>query len=153
MNKYVSAVGVAAISLVALAKPVIGHDHATGVVKERMDMMEVMAKYMKAISERIKTKTELGAIKADAEAIAGHAPHLIHLFPKGSMQRPTEARATIWQNWQDFEVKANAVEIAAKKLAASDAYDFSALEASVLALSRTCSGCHEKYRVRKVKGE
>jgi len=152
MMKFLRA-GAVTISLAAFAQPVIGHDHAAGVVKERMDMMETMAKHMKAITERIKGKTDLGAIKPNAEAIAEHAPHLVHLFPKGSMQRPTEARPAIWQNWQDFEGKASAVKIEAKKLAAIDAKDFPALEAGVLALSKTCSACHEKYRVRKVKGE
>ena len=57
-------------------------------------MMEVMAKRMKAIRERIDGKRDLAAIKADAEAIASHAPHLVHLFPPGSTQKPTDARGS-----------------------------------------------------------
>jgi cytochrome c556 len=130
----------------------IGHDHATGVVKERMDMMDAIAKNMKAISERIKNKSDLSEIKAEAEAIAGHSPHIIHLFPKGSMQKPTAARAAIWQNWSDFENIARAMEIESGKLAKLNTDDFSALTAQVQAVSQTCSACHTKYRVKK-KGD
>lgn len=114
-----------------------------------MDMMEAIAKNMKAISERIKSKSDLAGIKAEAEAIAGHAPHVVHLFPKGSVQKPTEARATIWQNWSDFENKARAMEIESGKLAKLNTDDFVALTAQVQAVSQTCSACHTKYRVKK----
>jgi len=83
------------LAIAAACLPSMAHDHATGVVKERMDMMEAMAKRLKSIRERIGGKRDLAAIKADAEAIASHAPHLVHLFPPGSTQKPTDARATI----------------------------------------------------------
>src|SRR5205814_7749080 len=89
------------LAIVAACLSAAAHEHATGVVKERMEMMEVMAKRMKAIRERIDRKRDLAAIKADAEAIASHAPHVVHLFPPGSMQKPTDAKTTIWQNWPD----------------------------------------------------
>ena len=138
--------------ILAMAIPAgsgFSHDHATGIVKERMDMMEAMAKSMKAITDRIKSKSDLAGIKVEAETIAEHAPHMIHLFPKGSTQSPTEARATIWQNWADFESKARALEIESGKLAKMDADDFAALSAQVQAVSRTCTACHGKYRVKK----
>src|SRR4029077_10603222 len=91
------------------------HDHATGIVKERMDAMESMAKHMKAISERIKSNHDLAAIKADAEAIAALAPHIAHQFPPGSTQYPTQAKTAIWQNWPDFEKKVRALETESSK--------------------------------------
>lgn len=149
MGNFLRETGVAAFAIALAASPVASHDHATGVVKERMDMMEIMARHMKAISERIKSKSDLAAIKADAEGIASHAPHMVHLFPKGSMQKPTEARATIWQNWSDFESKARALEVESGKLAKQDTDDFAALSAQVQALSQTCRACHTPYRVKK----
>jgi cytochrome c556 len=146
MGKVFLAIGMAAFAAVSIA---VAHDHATGIVKERMDMMESMAKHMKAITERIKSKSDLAGIKVDAEAIAAHAPHMVHLFLKGSMQKPTEARATIWQNWEDFEAKARALEIESNKLAKTDASDFMAIEGRVRAVSQACGACHEKYRVKK----
>jgi len=135
--------------IAAACLPSAAHDHATGVVKERMEMMEVMAKRMKAIRERIEGKRDLAAIKADAEVIASHAPHVVHLFPPGSTQRPTDAKRTIWQNWPDFERKAAALEAESKKLMNVDPNNFDALRAQVLAVSRTCGDCHQAYRIKR----
>jgi cytochrome c556 len=138
-----------ALAIAAACLPSAAHDHATGVVKERMEMMEVMAKRMKAIRERIEGKRDLAAIKADAEVIASHAPHVVHLFPPGSTQRPTDAKRTIWQNWPDFERKAAALETESKKLMSADPNNFDVLRAQVLAVSRTCGDCHEAYRIKR----
>jgi cytochrome c556 len=129
--------------------PSAAHDHATGVVKERMEMMEDMAKRLKAIRERIDKNRDRAAIKTDAEAIAAQAPHITHLFPKGSVQRPTDAKAAIWQNWPDFERKAAALEDASRKLAAVGQDDLAALRARERAVSQACGACHELYRVRR----
>lgn len=150
MGKIILPVGAAAFAAAfAAISPVAGHDHATGVVKERMEQMEGMAKYMKAIAERIKGKRDLAAIKADAEAIAALAPHIAHLFPVGSTQTPTEAKATIWKNWPDFESKARALEIESSKLAKIGSDNIEALSTQVRAVSQACSACHDKYRVKK----
>jgi cytochrome c556 len=114
-----------------------------------MEMMEGMAKRMKAIRERIDRRRDLAEIKADAEVIASQAPHLLHLFPQGSTQRPTDARSTIWQNWSDFERKATALEIEGKKLMETSPDDYDVLSAQFRALSQTCGACHESYRVKR----
>ena len=142
-----------ALAIAAACLPSAAHEHATGVVKERMDMMEVMAKRLKAIRERIDAKRDLSAIKADAEAIATHAPHLVHLFPPGSTQKPTDARGTIWQNWNDFERKATALETQSRKLVNTSADDLAALSAQSRAVTEACGACHEKYRTKRRKGD
>jgi cytochrome c556 len=138
-----------AFAVAVAAVPALAHDHATGVVKERMDMMEAMAKNLKAIRDRVEAKRELASIKADAEAIASHATHITHLFPTGSTQRPTDARSTIWQNWPDFESKAKALETESNKLTAVSADDLAALSAQARAVSQACGDCHGKYRVKR----
>ena len=139
------------LAIASACLPSMAHDHATGVVKERMEMMEVMAKRMKAIRERIEGRRDPAAIKADAEAIAAHAPHLVHLFPPGSTQRPAEARGTIWQNWNDFERKATALEVESKKLVNTGAGDWAALGMQARAVTEACGACHEKYRTKRPK--
>ena len=142
-----------ALAIAAACLPSAAHDYASGVVKERMDMMEVMAKLLKAIREQIDSKRDLAAIKADAEAIATHAPHLVHLFPPGSTQKPTDARGTIWQNWSDVERKATALEVESTKLVNTSANDLAALGAQARAVTEACGGCHEKYRTKRRKGD
>ncbi|MCX7311276.1 MAG: cytochrome c [Hyphomicrobiales bacterium] len=129
------------------------HDHATGVVKERMEMMEAMAKRLKAIRERVDAKRDLTAIKADAEAIASHAPHIVHLFPPGSTQKPTDARGTIWQNWADFQRKTTALKDASNKLANVSVDDLEGFRDAAGAVSQACGECHEKYRIKRRKGD
>jgi cytochrome c556 len=129
------------------------HNHATGVVRERMEMMESMAKRMKAIRERVDRKGDLAAVKSDAEAIASQAPHLVHLFPPGSTQKPTDARSAIWQNWPDFERKASELEAESKKLMSASPEDYGAISAQVRAVTQTCVVCHEKYRTKRRKGD
>jgi cytochrome c556 len=142
-----------ALAIAAACLPSAAHDHATGVVKERMDMMEAMAKRMKAIRARIEKRRDLAGIKADAEAIASHAPHVVHLFPPGSTQPPTDATVAIWQNWPDFERKAAALEVESKKLMGVPPKDADALSAQFRAVSETCGACHEKYRTKSRKGD
>ena len=149
----IAAGALCALAIAAACLPSAAHDHATGVVKERMDMMEVLAKRMKAIRERIDAKRDLAAIKAEAEAIASIAPHVVHLFPPGSTQKPTDARGTIWQSWPDFERKAAALEAESKKLMTTNPNDLDALSAQVRAVSQTCGACHEKYRTKSRKGD
>lgn len=131
-----------------LAPPALSHDHATGIVKDRMLLMEAIGKRMKAINTRIRSKQHLAQIKSDARAIAANASHIVHLFPPGSTQHPTEARTTIWQNFADFERLAKALEEESAKLAGMNAEDFAALAAQFRAVSQTCSKCHEAYRMK-----
>ena len=143
----------AATWLLASLLPLGAHEHATGVVKERMEMMQQVAKHWKSIRERIDAKRDLESIKADAEAIAAHAPHIAHLFPKGSTQKPSEARAAIWQNWPDFERKAAALEAESKKLVNTSPGDLAALSAQSRAVTEACGACHERYRTKRRKGD
>jgi cytochrome c556 len=134
-----------ALALMTAGLPSQAHEHATGVVKERMDAMTSMAKHHKTIGERIKAKRDLAGVKADAEAIAALASHIAHLFPAGSTQPPTQARAAIWQNWADFESKATALATASKKLVAISPADAPAFAAASSAVTRAS----EKYRARR----
>lgn len=135
--------------MLSFTVPALSHDHATGVVKERMDMMDTIGKHMSAIRERIKNKRDFTAIKGDAEAIVSHATHIPHLFPPGSTQKPTQARSTIWRNWPDFERLAATLETESKKLASIAVSDQRGMEAQSRAVWDTCLSCHEKYRVRR----
>jgi cytochrome c556 len=77
------AVGIV-VSNAALAHE--GHEHATGVVRERMELMTDMGKRLLAISKRLRNKL------------------------------PTAAKPVVWQQWNDFTEKAKKLEIEAEKL-------------------------------------
>lgn len=140
---------IVAIATTLMIAPTLAHDHATGVVKERMDMMEAMDKSLNAIAGKLKSKRNLPAIKKDAEALRSHAPHLVHLFPPGSTQPPTEAKPAIWQNFADFEAKAKAFETESGKLATMDMRDAAVIASQVRVVTETCTICHDLYRQKR----
>src|SRR5215813_14829648 len=107
----------AGIAIGALAISAAAHEGATGVVKERMDAMEDMAKAMKAINQRVKANRDLPSIKADARAIQELAGKITSVFPPGSSQHPSAAKTLIWQKWSDFEARARALAAESGKLA------------------------------------
>jgi cytochrome c556 len=138
-----------AVAILTLIPSVVAHEHATGVVKERMDGMAAMAKSMKSIGQRIKAGRDLGAIRTDAEAILPMTSKIAAWFPAGSNQHPSEARAEIWEKWSDFESKGHALELEVSKLVAIDTTDRTVLTAQVRAVNQACSACHELYRQKK----
>lgn len=127
------------------------HDHSkvTGVVKQRMETMSEMAKRLKAIGQRIRAKDAAVSISKDAAAIRDLAAAMTPMFPPGSTQAPTEASPKIWTSFSDFENIAKTLALEAGKLADMPGASEQKLAAQLAAVSGTCSGCHEKYRVRQ----
>ena len=70
------------------------------------------------------------------------------LFPAGTNQRPSEARANIWSDWDRFVGLSASLADKAELLAqaSAKANDAREIGTSLLQLGRTCSACHESYR-------
>jgi cytochrome c556 len=144
--RIIGIIRMAAIAALALASAAAAHEHATGIVKERMDAMENMDKSVKAIKERIRANRDLAAVKKEALSIQAHAAKMSSLFPAGSTQRPTDAMASLWQNWADFETKAKALETESAKLAQTEPGNPDAVRAQFRTMNQVCGGCHKLYR-------
>jgi len=141
-----------AIGLAMTASAVFAHGGATGIVKERMDAMGELAKAAKLLGgmARGKTKMDIDVIRQSALTIKGHAGrNMTGLFPEGSLHSPTEARPEIWSNWAEFESLAMELETRAGELAALGTQDAGGFRASFGAIAKTCSSCHEKFRIKK----
>jgi cytochrome c556 len=136
----------AAAVVATLASSAPAHEGATGVVKERMDAMETMAKAMKAITQRIKASRDLAPIRNDARTVHGLAEKMTTLFPPGTAGHPSGAKPVIWTKWSDFEAKARALVAESDKLAKIDPSDGKAVAAQARVVSQNCGGCHELYR-------
>ena len=139
----------AAVVSVALAHE--GHEHATGVVRERMELMTSMGQRMLASSKRLRANKDLEGIANDARAIHELASKITAQFPPGSTQFPTAAKPAVWQDWNDFTAKAKSLETETEKLINTNIRDGDALRAQFRAVAFACDGCHEKYRVPKEK--
>jgi cytochrome c556 len=128
-----------------------GHEHATGVVRERMELMTDMGRRLLVISKRLRANKELDRIAPDARAIKEASSKIIGEFPPGSTQFPTAAKPVVWQQWDDFTEKAKKLQIEAEKLSTANPGDGDALRAQFRAVAFACDGCHEAYRVPKEK--
>ncbi len=129
------------------------HSGATGIVKHRMDAMSDIAKSMKAIGAMIKGETGFDAavVKSAASSIAGHAERIPELFPEGSMDKPSEALPSIWEDWAGFTSIAKDMGREAKELAAAadGASQIDQIKAPFGALAKTCKACHSDFRLAK----
>ncbi len=121
-SKVVLAV-LAAVALgSATALVASAHEGATGIVGERMRAMEEVGDAMKVITAMFRGQTDYDAdvVSEAAEVIAGHGgEQLTRLFPDGSLDHPTEALPTIWQDWDRFESLARDLSVFAGTLSAA----------------------------------
>ncbi len=114
---------IAAVS--ALAGPAglaLAHEGATGIVKERMDLMDSIGKSMKTITEMFQGTTDYdaGKVRDAASLIANHGgEEMTRLFPEGSVEGMSEALPAIWQEWESFSELADDLSAYAKALAAA----------------------------------
>ncbi len=91
---------------VMTTQQVVAHGGATGVVKERMDLMEEMKDSVKAVSSIFKGETAYNAdiIRKAADTIKTHSGDaMTELFPEGSLSGHSEAKPLIWDEWQRFK--------------------------------------------------
>jgi cytochrome c556 len=148
MNKLVL-MSVLATAIVSAALAHEGHEHATGVVRERMELMTEMGKRLLASSKRLRANRDLEGVTSDARAIQSLALKMTALFPPGSTQSPTAAKPAVWQDWDDFSARARDLEKESEKLVNTSPKDGAALRAQFRAVAFACDACHEKYRVTK----
>jgi cytochrome c556 len=158
------------------------HKGAKGVVKHRMHVMKGMGDNMKSLKQMFDGEIPYEAAKAEAAAasIEKHGgAALTKMFPKGSMQKPTEATPKIWENWESFEANAMRLQAYAGALKHSLAKPSNAVQPAAAAgdmtqfgaegtdwpaaanlqdqppqvvfnyVAKTCKSCHESYRIKK----
>ena len=96
------------VAVAMSAAPVAGvrsQDDATGVVKERMEMMERLDELMDRVFAMLHGELPYDAdtLRRDAEEIRGAAgAEMTRLFPEGSGGKPSEARPEIWTDFATF---------------------------------------------------
>ena len=123
------------------------HEGATGVVKERMQLMKSMKKSVYLLNRmfRGKRKYRTSSVRSLAAEIGAHAEKIPAMFPEGSNKKPSEATAQIWVDWQGFEKSAVQLAEFAKALDEA-ADDKDAAKAAFRQMGTACKGCHQDYR-------
>lgn len=139
-----------------VAAPGIGstahaHKGATGVVKQRMDMMKSLASAMKQLAAMFRNKRPYNAaqVASLARVIAGHANRFPKMFPQGTNQHPSEAVDAIWTDWSRFMAAARQMHAAALRLEGAAAGPRRDARRAFAGVARTCRTCHTDFRKKK----
>jgi cytochrome c556 len=158
---------VAALLTVAIVGSIgqgIAHTGATGIVKERMEAMKTLGDHAEVVGDMLKGKTpfELGSVEAAASAFIEHGEHIPMLFPDTEESRTgskTEALPAIWTDWDGFtalaaqfteDSSALATVVDGLSTGAQSADEQSrAVRAAFFRASKSCSGCHERFRLEQ----
>lgn len=129
------------------------HEGASGVVKQRMDMMEDVAKSMKVIGDMVQEKTTFDGegAKSAALTIRKHGTHFPKLFEEKTLEKPSEALPAIWDDWAEFTEIFDDMNVHSEKIAelAPIAENAEELEAEFRLLGKACAACHTKFRVKQ----
>jgi cytochrome c556 len=113
----------------------------------REDAMKEMGKNMKAIKEIVTAGGPAADVAPHAQKIAEIAAKIPDLFPQGSDTADDEAKAEIWQHWDDFTAKAKALQDEATMLAsAAGGGDIATVGAQFEKVGGSCGACHKEYR-------
>lgn len=129
----------------------LAHKNATGVVKQRMDLMKGIASEMKRLKPMVNGKApyDIGIVQQAARAISAHARDIGPTFPKGSTQHPSEASPKIWTDWKNFEASANDLLTFADALQEKAGKGATAVKPLFASMTDTCKSCHQRFRVKK----
>ncbi|WP_428623498.1 c-type cytochrome [Sedimenticola sp.] len=147
---FVGVVGVCLVLMVG--QSAMAHGNATGVVKQRMDLMSSIGKKMKSIAAMVKGKAPFNpeSIGLDAAGIGQVSPEIKTLFPAGSLHKPSEALPVIWDDWERFTSLTVRLETEANNLqAAALQGDKKAVTRQFVSLGKVCSSCHTDFRKKK----
>ena len=121
------------------------------VIEKRQKVMKGQSEAAKAIKAAAESK-DYATIEMKAKDLMGSSEKIPELFPKGSTQGKTKAKAEIWEKSDDFNKNAKNLSKAAGELAAAaKAKDDAAVGEKVKAVSGACGGCHKAFREEKYK--
>ena len=136
--------------LLVSGSTVLGHEGATGIVKQRMDEMKQIGRSMKRIDERLKSKRGVADIAREADAIGAAAARIPSLFPPGSRDGHTEATPAVWERWPDFVAASRVLAEESEKLAAAArSGQDAALASHFRSVTRACSACHDVFQAKR----
>jgi len=137
--------------LILVAVAGLAHAHSgvqNPAVLERMDAMKTMGDATKVLGQMAKGEAPFDADAArDAAArIAAQAARTPALFEAPETDPQSEARAVIWDEFDDFADKSATLEAVASGMA-QDVTSLAALRGQMRELGGACKACHEDYRV------
>jgi cytochrome c556 len=141
------------IVVAATAALVVGaalaHEGATGIVKDRMAMMQNMDAQLKAIQAMLSGWAQFDptALRKYVAALHDSCHQSESLFPAGSQDRHSHAKPAVWDNPKAFHEEFQKLHAASEALVEIVA-DGDRIDIAIAAndLQKTCDGCHATFR-------
>ena len=134
--------------LVGMAGGVTAESDPENVIKYRQGSMSALGGHMSASAQIVRGKVNYGDhLLFHAEAIEAISRRVSELFPEGSDFGETEAKAEIWEQWDEFQtVSRKAQQAAGDYLVAVKGGDKAVIGKSFRSLADACKQCHKKFR-------
>ena len=123
-------------------------DDVKGTIQYRQNYMSAIGGHTGAL-RRLKDGrfTAEGHLGMHAEALVKLTKDITLLFPEGTLEGKTDAKAEIWEDWADFEARANESQQAAQALLdAVQSGDAGVIDTRFGELAQTCKACHKPFR-------
>lgn len=123
-------------------------DVANPVVKERMEVMQVIRVNTGTLGDMASGKITFDAAKATEAktALAAAAAEIVAKFEANEDDPASESTPAIWQNYSDFTAKAEVLVTAAE---AMDTASIDGIKAGMADVGGTCRACHQPYRAKR----
>jgi len=116
-------------------------------VAARMKVMSEIAKNMSVLGKMLKKKDPFDKDKAVSavEAIESLAVETPKVFKKREMHPKSEAKLTIWEDFEAFTKIANKLSVDAKQIT-ENLQSFDDIRPALINLSQSCKSCHSRFR-------
>jgi len=119
-------------------------DLPAGPIRDRHTLMEGIGKQAKIIGDAVKAGNT-APVAAAAEQIRTDAGKILGLFPPGSTDPKSRAKAEIWTNWADYSALVMRLQTDAGALAAA-AHAQGDVKGAANTMFGACKSCHDKFR-------
>ncbi len=123
-------------------------DDVKGTIQYRQNYMNAISGHTGAI-RRLKDGrfSAEGHLQMHSEALVKLTRDIALLFPAGTSEGKTDAKAEIWENQEDFEARANESQQAAQALLdAVQSGNGELIDTRFGELTQTCKACHRPFR-------
>lgn len=138
------------LALATMPTEALTGDAARAVMDARHESFEAIGDEMKILSREAKAEApDMAKVKTSSAKILASASALPGWFAPGTGPdvANTEAKAIIWQQQDDFAVKAKGLHTAALALdAAAGSGDAAQFKTAMGSLGKACKACHVTYR-------
>lgn len=139
----------AAFALICVAGAALAHGGVkNAAVKARMDLMVGVKEATAVLGGMAKGSLAFDAAQAETAraALEEYASQIAPLFRAEESDPKSEALPSIWTDWEGFTRAAEAMQIAASDM---DASNMDGVRAGLGAIGRSCKACHQDYRIEK----